>query len=193
MGLLQKLLSALGVRESQSGRGSQRAGETTVTVEHEPDTRSEDAVKGTDGVAADTSASGSTGTITDTADEGVGATEPSEAAGVAAGEEDEEAAVGTGDESALDDAEQSKREDGDESASEATDESADAGEGAVGPGSDESPDVLNGIGPAYAERLANAGVDSVADLAGADAADLASKTDLGEGRLANWIEQAKEY
>jgi predicted flap endonuclease-1-like 5' DNA nuclease len=49
---------------------------------------------------------------------------------------------------------------------------------------------IKGIGPAYADRLREAGVEDVADLAAADAADLADRTDLGEGRVGKWIERA---
>ena len=237
MGLLQKLLSTLGLRESSTGRGSERAGETTVTVEHEPDTSSESAVKGTEGVADDTSASGSTATITDTADEDVGAAEPSDAAGPSASaheenldegaptedadadtasedfDEDtvsedsdddatvtdqeetpadvEDAPAGTEDEPSADIEEAESDRTADETTGE--DEPDDAADATGEAGSSESPDVLNGIGPAYAERLEDAGVDTVAELATADAADLADETGLGEGRIANWIEQAKEY
>lgn len=59
-------------------------------------------------------------------------------------------------------------------------------------GEGESLDVLSGIGPAYEERLADAGIDTVADLAGADAASLAGETDIGEKRLEGWIEAAEE-
>lgn len=58
-------------------------------------------------------------------------------------------------------------------------------------GGDEPVDSLSGIGPAYAERLAEAGVETVGDLAAADAADLDAATDIGEGRLASWIEKAR--
>lgn len=51
---------------------------------------------------------------------------------------------------------------------------------------------LSGIGPAYGERLAGVGIESVADLAGADAAAIAAETDLSEKRVAGWIEQARE-
>lgn len=60
-------------------------------------------------------------------------------------------------------------------------------------GAGESPEVLSGIGPAYAERLADVGVETVADLAGADAGALAEGTDISEKRLAGWIESAEEH
>ncbi|MEF8855184.1 MAG: helix-hairpin-helix domain-containing protein [Haloarculaceae archaeon] len=53
--------------------------------------------------------------------------------------------------------------------------------------------ILDGIGPAYSERLEAVGIESVADLADADAAEIAAETDLGENRVAGWIEQAKEW
>jgi len=52
--------------------------------------------------------------------------------------------------------------------------------------------AVDGIGPAYAERLANAGVHSVADLTAADAADLADAIDLSETRVGRWIERARD-
>lgn len=59
-------------------------------------------------------------------------------------------------------------------------------------GGSDPVETLNGIGDAYAARLAEAGIDTVADLAAADAADLAEATDIAEGRLENWIQQATE-
>ena len=56
---------------------------------------------------------------------------------------------------------------------------------------DEPVDSISGIGPAYAERLAEAGVETVGDLASADAAALADETGLGEGRVADWVERAR--
>lgn len=58
-------------------------------------------------------------------------------------------------------------------------------------GADDPVDTVSGIGPAYAERLADAGVETVGDLASADAADLATATGLGEGRIAGWIDQVR--
>jgi len=55
----------------------------------------------------------------------------------------------------------------------------------------EPVEEVKGIGPAYAERLSEAGVETVADLSGADAADLAEASGIGEGRLETWIERAK--
>jgi polyhydroxyalkanoate synthase len=50
---------------------------------------------------------------------------------------------------------------------------------------------LDGVGPAYADRLRDAGVDTVADLAAADPADLADDIGVGESSVGDWIEQAQ--
>lgn len=59
-------------------------------------------------------------------------------------------------------------------------------------GSDEPVNSIKGIGDAYAERLGNAGIETVADLATADPAEVSAATDIAEGRLEGWIEQARE-
>jgi len=51
---------------------------------------------------------------------------------------------------------------------------------------------LDGIGPAYAERLVSAGVASVAALADADAATLSADSGIDEGRIRRWIDAANE-
>jgi polyhydroxyalkanoate synthase len=51
---------------------------------------------------------------------------------------------------------------------------------------------LDGIGPAYAERLTSAGVASVEALADAEAAALSADADIDEGRIRRWIEAASE-
>ncbi|OLZ40343.1 class III poly(R)-hydroxyalkanoic acid synthase subunit PhaC [Natrinema saccharevitans] len=51
---------------------------------------------------------------------------------------------------------------------------------------------LRGVGEAYAEALAGAGVETVAELADADAADLAAETGISPNRIEDWIEQARE-
>lgn len=62
-----------------------------------------------------------------------------------------------------------------------------------GPG-DESPPVeaVPGIGSAYAERLREAGVGTVDDLASAEPGQLADRTEIAPGRVETWIEQARE-
>ncbi|MFL5733426.1 MAG: helix-hairpin-helix domain-containing protein [Chloroflexia bacterium] len=52
---------------------------------------------------------------------------------------------------------------------------------------------INGIGPTYASRLMDAGINTVDDLARADAGDLADKLDVIGGRatVENWITQAQ--
>jgi predicted flap endonuclease-1-like 5' DNA nuclease len=49
---------------------------------------------------------------------------------------------------------------------------------------------VNGIGPVYRARLAEAGIDSFAALAAADPALVAEAADTSESRAADWIEQA---
>ena len=63
------------------------------------------------------------------------------------------------------------------------------------PATDDPTDDLtrvNGIGPVYAKRLTEIGIASFAELAAADPADLVSRADLPEERLADWISQAGE-
>lgn len=147
MSVLERLKSMLGLANSQSGdRQSRNRGNTSVTVEHEPDVETEAAVKGTDTEAA-------TPASETTAEPAPDMTEPE-----------------TADEAPTEDEDASER---DEVASEPVTE-------------------LSGIGPAYGERLAGVGIESVADLAGADAAAIAAETDLSEKRVAGWIEQARE-
>lgn len=52
---------------------------------------------------------------------------------------------------------------------------------------------VNGIGPTYAARLREIGINSLSDLAGADADDIAGKIDVIQGRteIQDWIDQAK--
>ena len=208
MGLLQKLKSALGL----DGAGSsdrRRSGDVDVTVEREPSTETEDAVKGTetrsdDATTADaepesTAVSAADSDTAATADEAPGesvtdtddtvATEvepPVEEAEDTTAEPttDEEETATDADEPADD--EEETATDADEPADDESDESAAAG-------SDDPVTELNGIGPAYADRLAGLDIETVGELAVADAADVAAETDLGEKRVSDWIAQAEQY
>ncbi|MFB6108803.1 MAG: class III poly(R)-hydroxyalkanoic acid synthase subunit PhaC [Haloplanus sp.] len=53
--------------------------------------------------------------------------------------------------------------------------------------------TLDGIGPAYAERLHAAGVDSVEELAEADPVVVAADADVDEGRVRRWVDEAAAY
>ncbi len=215
MGLLEKLKSALGLDGADSGPGGDGSGarDADVTVEHEPGAATEEAVKGVDtgatagttpgadpdpdtGAAAPTpgadpdadsepvireaetdadggGAARSGGAETDSGADTLGA-DPE--AGVAA-EAEVDADAGT-----------------DTAGAEANGESEAAGTDVTDhPGAGVPVEELTGIGPAYAGRLTEAGVDSVADLAGADADDLEEATGIGAGRIEGWIEQAEEY
>jgi len=68
----------------------------------------------------------------------------------------------------------------------------------VDEGADEAPvgegeplDEIKGIGSAYAERLNDAGVADVAELARADPEQLAAETGVSEKRVATWIDRAQ--
>lgn len=167
MGLLDKLKSTLGLQSREEG-----AEGTTVNVEYEPDPESEAAVKGTDEpVAAGTDAAGSTGSLTE---------EPPEVPGdddVAAAAEPAEAA---GPESQV---ETPEAEDVEVEAESETETEPEVG-------ADESVETIQGIGPSYAERLREAGIETVGDLRGADVTDLAEETGLSEKRVGRWVERA---
>ena len=190
MGLLDRLKRALGLGSggSEAGDGNdRRAG--SVRVEHEPDAGTEAVVKGTDDepAAAGTDAAGSTGSITETPPETPGgddvaeAAEPAEAAGPVSQTADGEV------EPDVDEA-------SDDDVAEATEEAeaAEADETSEGAAADDRPvREISGIGPAYERRLNEAGIETVGELAAADAAELATAADVAEGRVANWIERAR--
>jgi predicted flap endonuclease-1-like 5' DNA nuclease len=163
MGLFDTIKSILGKSESTSDQ----SGETSVAVEREPgDEAISESGEVDEPVAEPTDAAGSTESIVDED----AATEPTEAAepAEAAGPESEDITT-----------------DVDDTGPE-PEETADA---------TESPSVqeLKGIGPAYGERLADAGVGTVADLAEADPEDLAERTTVSESRLREWIERARDF
>ncbi|MFB6119164.1 alpha/beta fold hydrolase [Halosegnis sp.] len=85
-----------------------------------------------------------------------------------------------------------------ETAADATSDTEPSGENDGTDASDASEDTgpaltdINGIGPAYAERLREAGVTSVDALADAEVVALADAADVPVGRLEGWITQARD-
>jgi len=65
-------------------------------------------------------------------------------------------------------------------------------DGAEGANHAPSLQTLDGIGPAYEERLHDAGITTVSQLASTDPAALAEQLDIGHSRVASWIEQARQ-
>ena len=64
-------------------------------------------------------------------------------------------------------------------ADDGSDETADA----------EPVDTVSGIGPTYAERLEDAGIETTADLADYDAAELADIAETSESSASDWLDQ----
>ena len=50
---------------------------------------------------------------------------------------------------------------------------------------------VSGIGPAYAERLSTAGIDTVGDLLAADPEEIADSTDISTKRIGRWQDRAE--
>lgn len=50
---------------------------------------------------------------------------------------------------------------------------------------------ISGIGPAYAEKLADADIETVEQLRDADPEAVAERSELSAGRVAGWIEAAR--
>lgn len=165
--------------------------------------------------AAGASAAGSTESITeeppegkpDEGDEVQAAAEPGEAAGPPSqGEADlesdiepapdtEAADTDTAAEEAAAELDETKADTVETESEEATEpeasgESEEPGESEEAHAADESVTTLDGIGPAYGERLSEAGVETVGELREADAVSLADETGLSEKRVSRWIDRA---
>lgn len=202
MSILDTIVSALrsltgGSTQSMDSADTDTHREGQVSVENDPeadrtvaDTSTEAAVKGTDpetpgsteddggdsdAVAAGTDAAASTGTLVD---EDAGR-EPAETVGQPGGVDVDRTAA------EIDDAGEDGSDDADE------DEAEDAAETADGD-SDEPVQTIKGIGPAYAERLDTVGIETVGELAAADAASVADGIDVSESRVGDWIERARD-
>lgn len=216
MGLLDKLKAALGLEESEPSRPwtePDTESEAAVKGTDEPPVSASDAAGSTSSVTEEPPHG------KPEENDAIGAaTEPAEAAGPESQVEEPEPADGATEEGALeaadvgvDDAEdatgadETDVEEAEETAEtdEVTDQAgtepdvaeAEEAAGAVPDESDgggEPLDSLSGIGPAYADRLNDAGVDSIADLAEADAAELSEATGISEKRVQRWIDRAAD-
>jgi len=159
-----------------------------VTVEREPSAESERAVKQPDEEV-------DIGETEESDSDAEPAAEPDAASGTADDERDEDEAAAAGTDAAA----STESLVDDEHVDDST-RAAEPGE-AVGPDDDGGPDaaegepttVLKGIGPAYADRLSEAGIDTVAELAAADADDLAERVDLSPKRVGRWVETAQDH
>ena len=72
------------------------------------------------------------------------------------------------------------------------DSAADASEADESAATDAEPvETISGIGPTYAERLAEAGIETTADVAETDPAELAEIAETSESRAEEWVEQVE--
>ena len=164
-------------------------------------------------VAAETDATASTGSLVDEETGREPAETVGEAGGVDVDKTTAESDVGdgsaaesddTGDDDSTDGAESddpdgtqagSSDEVDDESeavdeSTEAVDESTEDDAEPTADGSTESVETIKGIGPAYAGRLEGIGIETVGELAAADAAEVADGIDVSESRVSDWIGRA---
>jgi polyhydroxyalkanoate synthase len=74
-------------------------------------------------------------------------------------------------------------------ATEETEPEADVESGAETAGTEADVETVAGIGPTYAERLRAAGIETVADLRGSDAATVAEAAETSVGRAEDWLDQ----
>lgn len=196
MALIRKLKSLLGLDSAES-----ESRDVGVTVEHEPPTEG-DADPSTEIETAEVDAASSDEPTDDEFKSADDATD--ETVGVEDADVDEAEAIGDVD------APTREEEPVDAAVSTESEEPVDAGAStedeapvdADAPTEDDDPeasttesgepvDVIKGIGPTYAERLGAAGVESVGELADADAATLGEEIDVSETRVQKWIDQAK--
>lgn len=168
--VLETIKRLLGMGDS-TGRRDRT--ETEVTVEREPEpepepeTESEAAVKGTD-------ASASTGSLVDeeaASAEPAARAEPAEAAGPESADETTDV----------------------ESVEPEAEPESEAEPASATGGSTADVTEIKGIGPAYGDRLGEAGIETVGDLAAADAAEVAEQVAVGENRVQRWIDRAAEF
>lgn len=195
--ILRKLKRLLGMGSGEDGGRSER--DVTMQEREDADAGTEAAVKGIDEsaegeeavgagavdepVAAGTDADASTESLVDEEEaqaEAAGRAEPAEAAGPDATDETTDVEEADADVDVPDAEKTVEDEIADETAQEAAE-------------TEDEPrpvDEIKGIGPAYSERLAEIGIETVADLVAADAADVAERTTVPETTVRKWIDRA---
>lgn len=179
-GLARMIRSLFGLSDASSSEsGSER--ESDITVEREPDTESEDAVKGTDTASTETDTAAEESTEENVMAEVDDETEPAVEDAAA----DEQTDEGQADKERADEGQSD-----DEQADDDSETDAETGD-ADGPGS-ESVEEINGIGPTYGERLGEAGLGTVAALADSDAETVADAAQASESRAQDWIDSAND-
>lgn len=166
MSVFNLIRTVFGLSSSSSNRSTSKSDRSTSDYAVDDETESDDAAD--DAAASDTDATASTGSLTeDMVDDEDVAKEPAE--------------QGT-----------------DVSNHSGTDRSADEPGEAAGPvptDPDEGAEPVenvSGIGPAYAKRLQDAGVETAQQLLDVDPADLADRTELSEKRIEGWQERAED-
>lgn len=203
MAILERLKSLLGLDDAGSERQDDR--DVGVTVERESgrsDESSDDAATETDAAESTDSTTGvdETTTAPDEAAEPETAETTERTADEAATETDAASERETDDEPGdlpIDEAEAEETEpddseaDSDEPDETEPEDTAAAETDSSGSQDDEPVDVIKGIGPAYADRLEDAGVETVGNLATADADELAEEADISATRIQGWIDRAK--
>jgi predicted flap endonuclease-1-like 5' DNA nuclease len=208
MGLLSKLKSVLGLGSGDDDRGGRRTEDVGVTVERErdeADAANEAAVKGVD-EEREASAGDGTDTTPDTASDAEpdaedDAVDDADAGGGADANADHEGDADPdhqGDTGHEGDADPDHQGDTGHEGDGDADVEAESGTGAGADDGDEPPadaegdlQDIKGIGPAYADRLSEVGIESIGELADADYEAVAEEADLAPGRVEQWVDRAK--
>lgn len=172
--------TSVAVGTERNPNGEETDGTPDVGTD-ERDLEPSDTDAGNAAAAAGTDATASTDSMVETPDsDPETAAEPAEAAGPVPDEPEETDAPGDA----------ADAEDGNDAADvQDSHDTADAEDSITVA---EPVETIDGIGPAYAERLGNAGVETVPELREADAVSLAEATDISEKRISRWQERAAE-
>ena len=190
LGIIGDILSIFGLGSSRSDRQkSNGSSDTDVRIERESGdseaaTESEAAVKGTDESPEHEVAEEA---AEDEAEDEEPVASETDAAASTASMADE-----SGESEVAEEAEATSVTDHAGTEEEAAEPAEAAGPVPTEPEAGEEPvDSVSGIGPAYAKRLNEAGVESVTDLLEADAAEVADETGISEKRVRGWQDAAE--